>query len=247
MLLLLWCGFVLVFFSCSGSKLPPYILPLFPAAALLAGWRLTSVTGKTLALQLAPVILLGLGVLAALPFVATFGDTSLQMIQAFKRWLAVGASIAALTAVYATWSSARGHVQRAVVVTGLAGLIVIQLIVTGHESFSASRSAYATAQQVKGYLRPGIPIYSVATYDHTLDFYLGRTVTLVQYRDEMDYGLQEEPLLTIPTVADWMEVWKRQPYALALIDKSLYEQLQAAHFPMQLIASDSQRYYIKTL
>ncbi len=66
-------------------------------------------------------------------------------------------------------------------------------------------SAYRMAQQVKPYLKPGIPFYSVGTYDQTLDFYLGRTVTLVQFRDEMDYGLQQEPQLAIPTVEEWMD------------------------------------------
>ena len=244
--LLIWCGFVLLFFSASGSKLPPYILPLFPAAALLVGWRLTFITGKALAWQLVPAILLGLGALAALPFVGTSGDTPVNLIQAFKPWIAAGAVAAAASAGYAAWISRRGNVHRAVLVVGLAGLVAIQLVITGHESLSPSGSAYATAQRVKAYLRPGVPFYSVGTYDHTLDFYLGRTVTLVQFRDEMDYGLQQEPALAISTVAEWMEIWKRQPYALALVDKGMYEQLQAAGFPMRLIAEDDSRYYIET-
>jgi hypothetical protein len=137
-------------------------------------------------------------------------------------------------------------VPRAVVVTGLAGLFSIQLIVTGHESLSPSTSAYRMAQRVKPYLKPGIPFYSVGTYDQTLDFYLGRPVTLVQFRDEMDYGLQQEPQLAIPTVAEWMEIWRRQPYALALIEKDLYEQLEASGFPMRLAANDHKRYFIQT-
>jgi hypothetical protein len=154
--------------------------------------------------------------------------------------------IALAATTYAAWIARRGDVQRAVAVTGLAALIVAQLILTGHESVSPSMSAYRTAQQVKPYLRPGIPFYSVGTYDQTLDFYLGRTVTLVQYRDEMDYGLKQEPHLAIPTVGEWMEIWKQQPYALALMDKPLYEQLHASGFPMQLIANDHRRFYIKT-
>ena len=127
---------------------------------------------------------------------------------------------------------------RAVLATGLAGLLATQLIVTGHESLSPSMSAYRMAQQVKPYLKPGIPFYSVGTYDQTLDFYLGRTVTLVQFRDEMDYGLQQEPHLAIPTVAQWIEVWKQQPYALAQVEKGIYQQLEAAGFPM---AADRER------
>ncbi len=244
--LLIWCGFVLLFFTASGSKLPPYILPLFPAAALLTGWRLTSIRGTTLAWQLAPLTLLGIGALIALPFISSSGDTPVRLIQDFKPWIAAAALVIVAAAAYAAWISRRGDVPRAVVVTGLAGLFSIQLIVTGHESLSPSTSAYSTAQQVKPYLKPGTPFYSVATYEQTLDFYLGRTVTLVEFRDEMDYGLQQEPRLAIPTVVEWMEIWRRQPYALAFIEKDLYEQLEASGFPMRVIAHDHKRYFIQT-
>jgi 4-amino-4-deoxy-L-arabinose transferase-like glycosyltransferase len=244
--LLIWCAFVLLFFSASGSKMPPYILPLFPAAALLAGWRLTSMRAATLAWQLAPMGLFALGGMIALPLIKTSGDTPVELIQAFKPWLATAALVALAATAYAAWIARRGDGLRAVAVTGLAALIVTQLILTGHESVSRSMSAYRTAQQVKPYLKPGIAFYSVGTYDQTLDFYLGRTVTLVQYRDEMDYGLKQEPQLAIPTVGEWMEIWKRQPYALAMMDKPLYEQLQASGFPMQLITNDHRRFYIKT-
>jgi 4-amino-4-deoxy-L-arabinose transferase-like glycosyltransferase len=237
---------VFLFFSASGSKLPPYILPLFPAAALLTGWRLTSIRGTALAWQLAPFTLLGVGALIALPFINSSGDTPVRLIQDFKPWIAAAALVTVAAAAYAAWVSHRGNVPRAVAVTGLAGLFSIQLIVTGHESLSPSTSAYSMAQRVNPYLKPGTPFYSVATYDQTLDFYLGRTVTLVEFRDEMDYGLQQEPQLAIPTVAEWMEIWRRQPYALALIEKDLYEQLKADGFPMQLIANDHRRYFIQT-
>ena len=52
---LIWCAFVLVFFSISGSKLPSYILPIFPAAALVLGGQLERMAPRTLAL-LAAVI-----------------------------------------------------------------------------------------------------------------------------------------------------------------------------------------------
>jgi 4-amino-4-deoxy-L-arabinose transferase-like glycosyltransferase len=244
--LLIWCGFVLLFFSASGSKLPSYILPLFPAGALLAGWRLASVSGTRLAWQIVPMSLLGLGGLLALPFIRTSGDTPVELIQAFKPWIAAAALIALAGAAFAAWVARRGNVPRAVLVTGLAGLLGTQLIVTGHESLSPSMSAYRMAQRVKPYLKPGVPFYSVGTYDQTLDFYLGRTVTLVQFRDEMDYGLQLEPQLAIPTVAQWRDTWKQQPYALAQVEKGVYQQLQANGFPMQLIANDHRRYFIKT-
>lgn len=38
--LIVWAAFVFLFFSASKSKLPPYILPIFPALAVLIGMRL---------------------------------------------------------------------------------------------------------------------------------------------------------------------------------------------------------------
>ena len=244
--LLIWCALVFLFFSASGSKLPSYILPLLPAAALLTGWRLTTIKGPTLAWHLAPFTLLGAGALLALPFINRSGDTPVGLIQEFKPWIAAAALLIVAGAAYAAWTSRRGNVPRAVLVTGLAGLISIQLIVTGHESLSPSTSAYRMAQQVKPHLEPDTPFYSVATYDQTLDFYLGRTVTLVEFRDEMDYGLRQEPQLAIASVAEWTQIWKRQPYALALIGKELYRQLEASGLPMQVIAQDHKRYFIQT-
>src|SRR4030095_10489316 len=155
---------VLLFFSASGSKLPSYILPLFPAAALLTGLQLASASGTRLAWQIIPMSLLGLGGLLALPLIRTSGDTPVELIQAYKPWIAAAALIALVGAAYSAWAARRGDVPRAVLVTGLAGLLATQLIVTGHESLSPSMSAYRMAQQVKRYLKPGIPFYSVGTY-----------------------------------------------------------------------------------
>ncbi|HTS52267.1 MAG TPA: glycosyltransferase family 39 protein, partial [Burkholderiales bacterium] len=101
--LLIWCGFVFLFFSASGSKLPPYILPLFPAAALLTGWRLTSIRGATLGRQLVPYTFLGAGALIALPFINSSGDTPAELIQQFKPWIAAAALVTVAAAAYAAW------------------------------------------------------------------------------------------------------------------------------------------------
>lgn len=244
--LLVWCVFIFLFFSVSGSKLPSYILPLFPAAALLTGWWLTRISGRSLGWQLLPLSVFSVIALIALPFIKTSGDTPVELIQAFKPWLAAAAVVTLVANVYAFRAARAGRIGATVLATGMAGLISSQLIITGHEALSPSMSAYRTAQAIKPYLRPGVPFYTVATYDQTLDYYIERTVTLVEFRDELDFGLQQEPELAIATVNEWMEIWKRQPYALAMLRKELYEQLSAAGLPMTLIAHDHTRYYVKT-
>ena len=41
---LVWAAFIFVFFSLSGSKLSSYILPIFPALALVIAWQLATST-----------------------------------------------------------------------------------------------------------------------------------------------------------------------------------------------------------
>ncbi len=58
-LLLIWAGFIFFFFSYSGSKLPSYILPIFPALALLVAAYMENATRKGMMLGAALVALLG--------------------------------------------------------------------------------------------------------------------------------------------------------------------------------------------
>jgi len=62
---LVWVAFVFLFFSASSSKLPSYILPLFPAAALVIGWRLATIERGTL-FALALPLPIGVAILLAL-------------------------------------------------------------------------------------------------------------------------------------------------------------------------------------
>ncbi len=57
-------------------------------------------------------------------------------------------------------------------------------------------------------------------YDQTLPFYLGRTTTLVDYRDELGPGLDAEPRRGIAHEADWIAAWRSlaQGYALMAPD-----------------------------
>ena len=55
---------------------------------------------------------------------------------------------------------------------------------------------------------PNAPFFQVRMYDQTLPFYLGRTTTLVEYRDELGPGLDAEPDRGIAHEADWIARWQ---------------------------------------
>ena len=246
---LLWAGFIFAFFSLSGSKLPSYILPIFPALALIAAQHLAMMDGRTLAWQLSPLAVLAAAGLAAVPFTVNLASASIpaELYSAQIPWLyAAAATLLAgtATAMYCGW---RGNVGRAAVVCAFTGLSATQLLVTSEDSLSPAHSTYHLVQKLKPYLKPNAPFYSVGSYEQTLPFYIKRTVTLVDYQDEMAYGLTQEPLLWVPDLATFERRWRDDAYALAVMGPEMYEQLRDVRLPMQLIARDTERVFVRTL
>src|ERR1035437_3513797 len=93
--LLVWVVFIYVFFSISGSKLPSYLLPMFPALALLMGRRLASMRVRVLFWQIAPVVPVALLFLALGINVGKFADTpnQIELYPHYSAWLVTAALI----------------------------------------------------------------------------------------------------------------------------------------------------------
>ena len=85
------------------------------------------------------------------------------------------------------------------------------------------------------------PLYSVGTYDQTLTFYLRRTVTLVAYRGELDYGLRKAPGAGITDVAEFLRRWASPAQAFAVMEKSMFDDLKNRGVPMRLVAHSLNR------
>jgi len=85
----------------------------------------------------------------------------------------------------------------------------------------------------------------VLTYEQTLPFYLKRTFTLVQYQDEMAYGIQQEPQRWVPTIEEFAGVWATQREALAIMPVYAYALLQQQGLAMKTIFEDAQHIVVK--
>ena len=246
--LLIWAVFIFVFFSLSGSKLASYILPIFPALALLIGERLSRIEGRRLFWQILPVAFLAAAGLLLAPNAVRFAGSELARGQyaLFAKWLMVAAAIWLAGTVVALLLSYRDKVRGAAIVLACSSLIAAQVLLTGHDSLSATRSDYAIAEQIKPYLRPGAPFYSLEGYDQTLTFYLKRTVTLVAYQDEMAFGIAQEPHKWLPDIASFKQAWIQEPYALAIMPNSTYQQLASQGLPMRVIARSIDKTAVRT-
>jgi hypothetical protein len=113
------------------------------------------------------------------------------------------------------------------------------------------RAGKAIAQKMLPELKPDTRVYSVATYEQSMTFYLRRTVVLVDYWDEFTFGLRQQPELSIPTVEEFVERWKEHTQqgvkALAIISNEKYAELKEQGLAMRVVAEDTRRVIVANL
>lgn len=245
--LLIYASFIFVFFSLSQSKLPPYILPIFPAIALLVGDRLTRSAPRVLFWQTMPVAALAALVAALSPLVRTYAKHAVpvELLERGQWWLAAAALSLLGASAGALFEFHRGRVRRGVIVLGLGGLIMAQMVMTGYETLSPIYSAYEVAEAIRPQLTPGAPFYSVRMYDQTLPFYLKRTLTLVDFKDEMSFGLEQEPALWVPTLKEFESRWAAASEGFALMTPETYARLAGRGLPMTILVRDARRVIVR--
>ena len=245
--LLVWAVFIYVFFTISDSKLPSYLLPMFPALALLMGKQLVEMNTRRLFWLIAPILPLTLLALGFAPFTAKLADTPLQLqgYSAYAWWLTAAALVWLIGVVAAMVLLRRTQAVKntkfsAVLVLGLSTLLAGQIGTSGYNTIAKERSGYYIAEAIRPHLKKDEPFYSVDTYEQTLPFYLKHTFTLVQYQDEMAFGIMREPQRWIPDYASFAKVWQAQAAALAIMPVDTYQRLKQMDFAMKIIYEDPQ-------
>ena len=241
-LLWIWCVFVLVFFSLSGSKLPPYILPILPALALLTAARESSAPSRSLDYSAWIMLASAAGLIAfTLIGPSTLDDPMLRTEAYEARPMAVGYALtAALAALF--YYRAASNQQMVPSFVGLAtgwflGLALLFATI-GHDS--SIRSGRDLAAHIPAGLPTHVPIYSVKTYDQTLPFYLRRTLVLVDWSGELQYGLRHEPVKELD-MREFEQRWRTTSDAIAIMSHKTYEQLAHSGLPMRVLGSDRRR------
>jgi len=249
---LVWAAFVFVFFSLSSSKLPGYILPMFPPLALVTGWLIVASDARTLTRLVAPLVALGavvLGVLvvASEPVLRRFAYPSgiPAEVLAYTNWLvaALAVSVAGGVAALVVWRR-RAAVLAGVLALAVSTLVSIQVGLIGFDTMRTTRSGWDILQAARAAAGPwdaGAPFYQVRMYDQTVPFYLQRTTTLVEFRDELALGIDAEPDKAIGSVRDWIPRWAAHGQAYALMPRGEFEALQQQGVPMRTLAVSARR------
>lgn len=206
--LLLWAGLVFLFFSASSSKLVPYILPIFPPLALLIGrylaaaWDSRDMPGIKAGYALHLLLTLVLAVvLIALPRLSSRPE-----VQALGHYPVLFAIILGLGALATWFAGTRRGVRLAVPILAASAALFL-VVLNASASLVDLRSTKSLATALKPKLQAQDEVASYNAYYQDLPVYLEQRVTVVDWKEELEFGTTVED--TSAWMIDSATFWKR--------------------------------------
>ena len=231
--LLIYAAVTLVFFSASGSKLAPYILPMVPVLAAITGayggepGRLA----RHAARAAAPLV-----VLVAAGLLMYSARTNSYIPRAALAWALAAVGVALLAAAVSFRRQTRPLTL--VLVAALGASLAWQSLMCAYTLIPPSRSARALARAVRPFVSADTPLYSVGQYRETLSPYLGRTLQLADYEGELRFGLDEEPERRM-TIEQFAARWSAGGEAVAFFDPGVWDECRRRGLPGRVLAADN--------
>lgn len=240
-LLLVWACSVVVFFSLSGSKLAPYIVPAVMPLALLTGrWLQTNVTPRTLRSVAIPAVVFAVLLVCSGPIVRFLmkpGIRRTAYLEIADWGLMAGVIVAIGAAIGLGLVRRNQHGAAAAVAIGFT--MSLTVLLCGSNSIELVRGRKQLDTVIAPHLGPETGFYCVGMYWQTLPFLLRRTCTVVAYRGEL--GLQFDPHGEhwIEDVLEFVPRWNDRADAVAVVNPKFLEQLQAAGIQARIVLRES--------
>ena len=232
--LLLFAAVTLVFFSVSGSKLAPYILPMMPALAGLAGVHCASRPELLRHGGWFTVGLLILGSAGLCAFsVVRAGFLAVDTI----RWTTGAAFVAFLMTVYLSFWPIDAR-ARPVLILGALSVLGWQCLLSAYTATPPLRTAKEIVRHASEVIGPQTVLYSVGQYRHSVSVYLRRTMILVGYTGELEFGVEQEPGKRSATPAEFLTRWRASSDAVAFFTPSVYDDYRMMGLPGRVIVAD---------
>jgi len=185
--LLIWAGFVLMFFSIPRSKLGSYVLPGLPPLAILAGrgldalralrpefrrQRISTLAGICAAIALGTVIAVGFA-----------GQRLGPGLGADAIGVAIGPLIGAALALAAIRIGYGGGIAIAAIVLGT--MVAFGAAMKARTDMISRNTYRNLALAIRPYLAPGCTLASYVHFEQTIPFYTRHREALVGYRGEL--------------------------------------------------------------
>ncbi len=243
--LILWAGFIFLFFSKSNSKLIPYILPVFAPLALLVGLLFNrSIEGEQLPRRTGMLIasilcIVGIGAIAypfvdTKPYASPMGGLALGTVFIFE-------------GVMVFIAARRKDPLRLFLSLSAGGLLLS--LVAPHAVFPAMSQKKASSRElcrmVKDVAGPDTVVVSVG-YEQGFPFYARRRVVIAGGMGELEFGAK------IGDQSAWFmeqsrlpELWDSGRHVVALIKPNDLDQLKSvAKTPVRVLGEDRRKLLI---
>lgn len=245
--LVLWVVFIFLFFSRSQSKLIPYILPIFPAVAVLLGSWLSRVleAGSVLRMRTGLwfhagfSLLLGLAAAVLCIRPGLIGGDADLIVAALP--LAVATSVTLIAgAVLPLWMARRKGALAAFRVQLLSFAVFFVCAALIYPSFQ-NRRTKDLAEKFNALAGPTDLVYHYRCFAHDFLFYTERLVGTVSHADELELELNPEAdrKLRFIDEAEFRRQWEGERRIWIVARRSGAEQLFAdPSFRYHLIASN---------
>jgi 4-amino-4-deoxy-L-arabinose transferase-like glycosyltransferase len=243
-----WAGFVFLFFSASQSKLVPYILPAIPPLAVLIALALT-VAGEEPRTRSwvrvgGTVGALLLTVLAAALLAVGLGQVPQASAVILPNTLvfALPTLAACLLSAWLWW---RGRLRSLAVLAVAPALLVLGLVATAPQA-----ARRISAQSIAGSMLMGgrEEVYSYRCYPQTLPVYLRRTIGVVEYKGELDFGIRhltpEERVRLYPTAEEFRPVWSSSRIVYLVLEKDALPKLRSDGLAAGQILERGEKYLL---
>lgn len=218
--LLTWIGFIFFFFSYSKSKLPPYILPIFPALAVLIGRWLAEVwdgascgrgvltpqgvaTADSRGVE-APRLHLRVGLrvfsfvcgLLAIGLVLVvlrpaIAKLTLDQADTLRPWVYVMSGVLLVGGVVGPWLGATRGARAGVAAVVATMAVFFTALQCATLPAVIKPGTKPLALVVKAQAKPGDRVLNYHEFFHDFTFYADRTVDLVAFKGELE--VEEDP------------------------------------------------------
>jgi 4-amino-4-deoxy-L-arabinose transferase-like glycosyltransferase len=230
---MLWAGLIFLFFQCSHSLLPPYILPIFPALAILTAryfgfaWDKIKLRGISTGLW---TVTLGMVLVFIALAVCIFQYHLIPNDKFF--WLT--AVIALLMAIITLIFYYRHNVKTALIIFFIGTSCTLTSANLAVTPFTAN-SIKPLALFLKPELKPNAQVLSYHGYYQDLPFYLQRRIIMAGWGvSELGFGLQHQNmqnwLITDKTL--WNE-WRGPIQMFMFLSRADYNSL-IKHYPTHM-------------
>jgi 4-amino-4-deoxy-L-arabinose transferase-like glycosyltransferase len=237
---LIFSAITLLFFSVSSSKLAPYILPMMPTLAAVIGVSMSASPTfvRTLARVtgvLMPILVVGLFIYTMRHY-GYFPQSAIQWV--------IGAVVIGL---YGVWATLRRDVPAAAAVWATAASAILgwQCLLSAFTELP-ERSSYKLVTTIKPLIGPQTELFSIGQYRETLSPYLGRTMTVVGFQGELEFGMSEEPSRTLTSEA-FLAHWIAAKNAVAFISPNIVEEWRRRGLQGRVIGGDNQTLVVSRL